>query len=153
MWCTIFNILHFRSFIVDGCILSSVTEIAFEPHGCSNHSNLEMEAECLTKNISYLNLNISRRKNGRNKLWKVLESGRVIEHTDSFYLTGITEKKTCNFPLKVDDFQHLPCFLSIREAPRMHILGTKSSVKGLNRENTRKKMKFWLLNPYYKRSN
>ena len=31
-------------------------------------SNLEMEAECLTKTLSYLNLNISRRKNGRNKL-------------------------------------------------------------------------------------
>ena len=35
---------------------------------CSNHSNLEMEAECLTKTLSYLNLNISRTKNGRNKL-------------------------------------------------------------------------------------
>ena len=31
-------------------------------HGCSNHSNLEMEAECLTKTLSYLNLNISRTK-------------------------------------------------------------------------------------------
>ena len=38
------------------------------PHGCSNHSNLEMEAECLTKTLSCLNLNISRTKNGRNKL-------------------------------------------------------------------------------------
>ena len=37
-------------------------------HSCSNHSNLEMEAECLTKTLSYLNLNISRTKNGRNKL-------------------------------------------------------------------------------------
>ena len=37
-------------------------------HGCSNHSNLEMEAECLTKTLSYLNLNISRTKTGRNKL-------------------------------------------------------------------------------------
>ena len=37
-------------------------------HGCSNHSNLEMEAECLTKTFSYLNLNISRTKNGINKL-------------------------------------------------------------------------------------
>ena len=25
-------------------------------HGCSNHSNLEMEAECMTKTLSYLNL-------------------------------------------------------------------------------------------------
>ena len=37
-------------------------------HGCPNHSNLEMEAECLTKILSYLNLNISRTKNGRNNL-------------------------------------------------------------------------------------
>ena len=37
-------------------------------NGCSNNSNLEMEAEFPTKNLSYLNLSISRRKNGRNKL-------------------------------------------------------------------------------------
>ena len=37
-------------------------------HGCSNHSNLEMEAECLTKTLTYLNLNISRTKNARDKL-------------------------------------------------------------------------------------
>ena len=36
-------------------------------HGCSNQSNLEMAAEFLMKNVSYLNLNISRTKNGRNK--------------------------------------------------------------------------------------
>ena len=35
-------------------------------HGCSNHSNLEMKAECLMKTMSYLNSNISRTKNGRN---------------------------------------------------------------------------------------
>ena len=35
-------------------------------HSCSNHWNLEMEAECLTKTLSYLKLNISRTKNGRN---------------------------------------------------------------------------------------
>ena len=40
--------------------------------GCSNHSNLEMEAECLMKNLPSLNLNISRAKNGRNKLQKAL---------------------------------------------------------------------------------
>ena len=39
-----------------------------ETQGCSNHSNLEMEAECLTKTLPCLNLNISRTKNGRNKL-------------------------------------------------------------------------------------
>ena len=37
-------------------------------HGYSNHSNLEMEAECLTKNLSCLNLDISTTKYGRNKL-------------------------------------------------------------------------------------
>ena len=37
-------------------------------HGCSNHSNLEMEAECLTRTLSCLNLNISWTKNGSNKL-------------------------------------------------------------------------------------
>ena len=34
----------------------------------ARQSNLEMEAEFLTKNLSYLNLNISRTKNGKNKL-------------------------------------------------------------------------------------
>ena len=34
----------------------------------ARQSNLEMEAELLTKNVSYLNLNISRIKNGKNKL-------------------------------------------------------------------------------------
>ena len=37
-------------------------------HGCSNHLMLDMEAECLTENLTYLNLNISRTKSGRNKL-------------------------------------------------------------------------------------
>ena len=40
----------------------------FKIHGCSNHSNLEMEAEFLRKTLSYLNLNTSRTKNSRNKL-------------------------------------------------------------------------------------
>ena len=40
----------------------------FSGHSCSNHLNLEMEAECLMKTLSYLNLNISRTKNGINKL-------------------------------------------------------------------------------------
>ena len=37
-------------------------------HGCSSHSNLEIEAKCLTKNLPYLNLNIFTTKNSRNKL-------------------------------------------------------------------------------------
>ena len=34
-------------------------------HGCSNHSNLEMEAECLTKKLVTLEF-----KNLQNKKWK-----------------------------------------------------------------------------------
>ena len=37
-------------------------------YSCSNQSNLKMKAESLTKTLPYLNLNISRTKNGRNKL-------------------------------------------------------------------------------------
>ena len=37
-------------------------------HGCSNHLNLEMEATFLMKNLPYLNLNISRTKNGTQAL-------------------------------------------------------------------------------------
>ena len=69
------------------------------PHGCLDHSNLETEAECLMKTLSYLNLNISRTKNGRNKLQEVLEWRRVIEHTDCFHLTQITDKNS-QFPLR-----------------------------------------------------
>ena len=40
-------------------------------HGCSNHSNLKMEAECLMENLPYLNLIVSRTKNGILKLHKL----------------------------------------------------------------------------------
>ena len=39
------------------------------PHSCLNHSKLEMEAEYLTKNLSYLDYNIYRTKNGRSNLY------------------------------------------------------------------------------------
>ena len=45
-------------------------------HCCSNHSNLEVEAEFLMKNLSYLNLNISRTKNGRKQ---VVKSSRTMK--------------------------------------------------------------------------
>ena len=45
----------------------------FDPTWHSNQLNLEVAAEFLTKNMSYLNLNISTTKNGRTKLKKVLE--------------------------------------------------------------------------------
>ena len=44
----------------------------------------------------------------------------VIEHTDSFHFTWITDKNP-EFSFKIGDFQHLPCFCSIREAPWMQI--------------------------------
>ena len=50
-------------------------------HAYSNCSNLEMDEEFLMKNLPYLNLNTSRIKNSINKLQKILEQGRVIEHT------------------------------------------------------------------------
>ena len=43
-----------------------------------------------------------------------------MEHTDYSHFTQITIK-THNFPLKIGDFQHLPRFRSIREAPWMQI--------------------------------
>ena len=46
-------------------------------HGSSDHSNLEMEAECLMKNLSYLNLNISRRKNGTKSCKKYQNKGEL----------------------------------------------------------------------------
>ena len=54
------------------CFISEILTYFWEylkvAHGCSNHLKLEMEAKCLKKNLPYLNLNISRTKNGRNKL-------------------------------------------------------------------------------------
>ena len=49
-----------------GAVCDRVRKVA--EHSCSNHLNLEIDTECLTKTLSYLNLNISRTKNGRNKL-------------------------------------------------------------------------------------
>ena len=64
-------------------------------YSCSYHSNLEMEAKCLTTNLSYLNLNISRTRNGGNKCKKyILEQGRVTKHTDYFHFTQITYKNS-----------------------------------------------------------
>ena len=79
-------------------------------HTCSNHSNLEMEAKCLTKNLPCLNLNISRTKNGINKLKEVLEQGRVIEYTDCFHFTQLTDKNL-QFPFKSWRFSTFTTFL------------------------------------------
>ena len=69
-----------KKFCSEVCVVGTAREICsmillaavffekFSDHGCSNYLNLEMEAECLTKNLSCLNLNISRTINGRNKL-------------------------------------------------------------------------------------
>ena len=72
-------------------------------HSCSSHSNLEIEVESLKKNLSYLNLNISRTKNGKNKLQKLIEQGRVIELTDCCHFTQKTEKNL-QFPFKNGQF-------------------------------------------------
>ena len=58
----------FISYELDGAISEKQTNSGVDDHGCSNHLNLEMEAECLMKNVPYLNLRISRTKNGINKL-------------------------------------------------------------------------------------
>ena len=78
-------------------------------------------------------------------------------------------RKTGNFSSNIGDFQHLPRFRSIREAFWMQIFvflqpmcrqewsvfsdyRTFLSQGGSTKQNTRKNMKFWPLNPYYKRS-
>ena len=67
-------------------------------HGCLNHSNLEMEAECLTKNLSYLNLNISKTK---KKCKQAIKSTRTRKSywTHYFHFTQITDKNL-QFPFK-----------------------------------------------------
>ena len=57
-----------RSSCVENCSNNEKSQPNPNLHGCLNQLNLEMEAEFLTKNMSYLNLNISRTKNGRDKL-------------------------------------------------------------------------------------
>ena len=68
-----------KKFCSEVCVVGTAREICsmillaavffekFSGHGSSNYLNLEMEAECLTKNLSCWNLNISRTINGRNK--------------------------------------------------------------------------------------
>ena len=51
-----------KYFKVDTLLCLIVVARGRAVHGCSDHSNLEMEAECLTKNLSYLNLNISKKQ-------------------------------------------------------------------------------------------
>ena len=88
-------------------------------HGCLNHSNLEMEAECLTKNLSYLNLNISKTK---KKCKQAIKSTRTRKSywTHYFHFTQITDKNL-QFPFKNWRFYHLSHFHSIHEALWMQI--------------------------------
>ena len=137
---------------------------SFKDSDHSNHSNLEMEAECQTKNLPHLNLNISRTKNGIKKLWKTLEQGRYIEHMDCFHFTQITGKNL-QFPFKYWQFSRFTTFSfhswsSVDADFYISLAYVMSEMKqffwfqnipasgGLNRKN----MKFWHLNPYYKRS-
>ena len=55
------------------------TKLILSCHDCSDHSNLEMEAECLMKNLSYWNLNISRKKKKLKTSCKATMLGKLTE--------------------------------------------------------------------------
>ena len=93
------------------CIISRFVQ---GTHGCSNHLNLEMGAACLTKTLSY----ILEFKYPQNKKWqKQAVKNARIKKSFSFSLFSFHSIKTHNFPPKIGDFQHLPRFHTIREAP------------------------------------
>ena len=116
-----------------------------------------------------MNLNISRAKDDINKLQQVLEQGRVIEHIDCFYFTQITDKKLAISLQKLAIFNiyhTFTSFVKLHGCRFLYFFGLSdvrneavflilehSSPGGLNRKNTRKNMRFWSLNPHYKRSN
>ena len=51
--------------------------------GCSNHLNLEVEAEPLTNTLSYLNLNTSRTKNGGKQ---AVKSNRIKKNYRTYWV-------------------------------------------------------------------
>ena len=65
---------------------------------------------------SYLNLNISRTKNGRHKLQKSTRIRKSYRTCWLFSFHSDNWKKTCNLPSKIGNFQRLPYFCSICEA-------------------------------------
>ena len=63
-----------------------------------------MEAERLTKNLSYSNLNICRTKDDK----KGVKSTRTrkTSRTYCFHFTQVTEKNPRNIPSKIGNFKH-----------------------------------------------
>ena len=108
-------------------------------HSCSNHLNLEMEAECLTKTLPYLILNIFRTKYGRNKLQKLL----AIFNIDHIF-TPFVDVSGCRFLyfFSLCDVRNEAVFLLLEH----------SSLREVKQKKQVKNVKFWPLNPYYKRS-
>ena len=82
---------------VELMLISHQTTKWATPHSCLNHLNWEMEAECLTKNLSYLDFNISRIRNGRSNLYffSLCDTRNdavflILEHSS---IRGIKQKK------------------------------------------------------------
>ena len=70
--------------------------------------------------MSYLNLDISRTKNGKNKR-KKCQNTEQLQNILTICILLRQLIKSRKFPSKLADFQHLPRFCSIREAPWMQI--------------------------------
>ena len=98
---------------------------------------------------------------------KILEQGSVIEYTDWFHFTQLTEKKL-PFLLKNWEFSTFTTFslhpwrsvdvdlsifslFDVRNEVVFLIL-ENSSLRGQSRKKNRRNIKFWPLNSYYKRS-
>ena len=125
----------------------------------SDHSNLEMQAGCLMKNLLYLNLNISRQKMVEISCKKYQNKEELQKHTDCFHITQITDKNM-QFTFKklrfstFTTFSLLPqklhgCrflyFFSLHDVRNELVFVSLEyfSLGGLNRKKTRKNMKFW----------
>ena len=120
------------------------------------------------KKLAILEFMYLQKKNGRSKLKKVLEQGRVIDHTDCFHFTQTTHKNS-QFPIKNWPFSTFTMFslhlwssvqifvflqpLQCQERSNLSDSRTFQSQGGgveLNWKNMRKNMKFWSLNLHYK---
>ena len=113
-------------------------------HGCSNHLNLEMEAEFLTKTLSYL-----------QKYWL------FWFHSDNWLILTIFLQRLAIFNIyniftpfvKLCGCRFL-YFFSLCDVRNkaVFLLLEHSSLRGVKQKNHIKNVKFWPLNPYYKRS-
>ena len=86
----------------------------------SNHSNLKMEAECPTKTLSYLNL-ISPEPKMVDTSCKKYQNKEELQNILNVFILLRKLKKTRSVPSKIGNFQYLPLFRSICEAPWMQI--------------------------------